>query len=90
MLQALPKGRKFDAVVRQVTELGADRIVPVVGARSVVEVADKADRLVARWEAVARAAYHQATNWEVLRARLLLASGVVDNDIAEHLAAFPG
>jgi 16S rRNA (uracil1498-N3)-methyltransferase len=59
--QALPKGRKLDEVVRQVTELGADRIVPVAAARSVTRLAgDRADRAVERWAAVARAAAEQA------------------------------
>lgn len=59
--QGLPKGRKLDEVVRQVTELGADRIVPVAADRSVTRLAgDKADRAVARWSAVARAAAEQA------------------------------
>lgn len=60
VVQALPKGRKLDAVVRQVTELGVDRIVPVTAHRSVVALGDRADRAVARWRAVARAACEQA------------------------------
>jgi 16S rRNA (uracil1498-N3)-methyltransferase len=59
--QALPKGRKLDEVVRQVTELGADAIVPVAAARSVTAVTgDKATKATARWTAVARAACSQA------------------------------
>jgi 16S rRNA (uracil1498-N3)-methyltransferase len=59
--QALPKGRKLDEVVRQVTELGADAIVPVAAARSVTALTgDKATRATVRWQAVARAACRQA------------------------------
>jgi 16S rRNA (uracil1498-N3)-methyltransferase len=59
--QALPKGRKLDEVVRQVTELGADAIVPVAAARSVTALTgDKATKATARWAAVARAACSQA------------------------------
>ncbi len=47
LAQALPKGRKLDEVVRLATELGVDRVVPVVAARSVVtltgERAERAD-----------------------------------------------
>lgn len=59
--QALPKGRKLDEVVRQVTELGADRIVPVAADRSVARLdGAKAAKAVERWQAVARAACEQA------------------------------
>ncbi len=61
LVQALAKGRKVDEVVRSATELGVDRISVVASARSVLKVAeDKADRLVERWRAVARAAAEQA------------------------------
>lgn len=59
--QALPKGRKLDEVVRQVTELGVDRIVPVAAERSVARLdGAKAAKAVERWAAVARAACEQA------------------------------
>lgn len=61
LLQGLPKGRKFDEIVRRATELGVDRISPVVTARG--ESRPKAGRvaaLVHRWEAVARAAAAQS------------------------------
>lgn len=61
VVQALAKGRKLDDVVRQVTELGADRVVPIAAERSVVRLAgDRAHRAVDRWRAVARAASEQA------------------------------
>lgn len=71
--QALPKGRKLDEVVRQVTELGVDGIVPVAAERSVTRLTGpKAERAVARWASVARAACEQArrtfrpTIWPIL------------------------
>lgn len=61
LVQALPKGRKLDEVVRQATELGVARIVPVAAARSVAVPRDeRAGRAVERWRAVARAAAEQA------------------------------
>jgi 16S rRNA (uracil1498-N3)-methyltransferase len=59
--QALPKARKLDEVIRQVTELGADRVVPVAAERSVARLdGDRAERAVTRWRAIARAAAEQA------------------------------
>ncbi|MTV26320.1 16S rRNA (uracil(1498)-N(3))-methyltransferase [Nitriliruptoraceae bacterium ZYF776] len=59
--QALPKGRKLDEVVRQVTELGVDTLVPVAAERSVVTLGgDRARKQRARWAAVARAASEQS------------------------------
>jgi 16S rRNA (uracil1498-N3)-methyltransferase len=65
--QGLPRGRKLDEVVRQVTELGVDRIVPVAAARSVTRLAgDRAARAVERWTAVARGAAEQSRRaWRV-------------------------
>ncbi|CAN5432074.1 16S rRNA (uracil(1498)-N(3))-methyltransferase [soil metagenome] len=66
VVQALPKGRKMEEVVQRLTELGVDRLRPTVTARTVKQVADKADR-VARWEAVALAAARQSRRARPLR-----------------------
>lgn len=59
--QALPKGRKLDEVVRACVELGMDALVPVAAGRSVRRPEGaRADKAVARWSAVARAACEQA------------------------------
>lgn len=61
VIHALPKGRKLDEVVRVLTELDVDRIVPVEAERSVVRL-DGPKRVKAgeRWRAVARSAVEQA------------------------------
>lgn len=59
--QALPKGRKLDEVVRQVTELGADEVIPVQAERSVARPpSERVGKLESRARAVARAAAEQA------------------------------
>jgi 16S rRNA (uracil1498-N3)-methyltransferase len=59
--QGLPRSRKLDEVVRQVTELGADRVVPVAATRSVTRLdGARADKAVERWRAVARSAAEQS------------------------------
>jgi 16S rRNA (uracil1498-N3)-methyltransferase len=59
--QALPKGRKLDEVVRQVTELGADEVIPVQAERSVARPpSERVGKLQSRAQAVARAAGEQA------------------------------
>jgi 16S rRNA (uracil1498-N3)-methyltransferase len=59
--QALPKGRKLDEVIRQVTELGVDGIVMVAADHSVAQIdAAKAERSRGRWASVARAASEQS------------------------------
>lgn len=58
---ALLKGKKLDTVVRQVTELGVDRIVPVI-TRHCVSRPDSGDllRKSHRWEGIAREATQQS------------------------------
>lgn len=61
VIHALPKQRKLDAVVSDLTELGVDRIVPASSERSQVELDDRrAAKAVARWRAVALAAAKQS------------------------------
>ncbi len=59
-IQALPKGDKCDAIVRDATELGVTRFVAAASRRSVVRLdeARSASR-VARWTRVAREAARQ-------------------------------
>ena len=56
VVHAVPKGGKFDDVVRVLVELGVDRIVPVVSERTVTRPRRGAER----WRAVARAAAEQS------------------------------
>ena len=57
---AVLKGGRSETVVQKLTELGVDRIVPFVAARSVVQWdGDKAARQVQRWRRVAREAVMQ-------------------------------
>lgn len=61
VVHALPTGRKLDEVVRRLSELGVDRLQPVISAR--VENRprrDKAVKQAGRWRAVAHAAAKQA------------------------------
>ena len=57
VLQAVPKGNKMDYVIEKVVELGAQRIVPVLCARSYAGVS--ATKLV-RWRNIARSAAQQS------------------------------
>lgn len=61
VVHALPAGRKLDEVVRRLSELGADRLQPVISARAENRPRrDKAAKQVGRWRAVAHAAAKQA------------------------------
>jgi 16S rRNA (uracil1498-N3)-methyltransferase len=59
-LQGMAKGDKMDGIVRDATELGAVRIVPVLTAFGVVKLADaRVKARVQRWERIAREAARQ-------------------------------
>jgi 16S rRNA (uracil1498-N3)-methyltransferase len=93
LAQALPKGRKLDEVVRVATELGVDRIVPVIAERSLSRPDDrKADRAAERWRAVARAACEQARrpHRPTLDAPVPTAGLVARLDPGPVLVAVPG
>jgi 16S rRNA (uracil1498-N3)-methyltransferase len=53
--QCLPKGKKMDLIIQKCTELGVDRIIPVLSERSIA----KADKLE-RWQKIAKEAAEQS------------------------------
>lgn len=59
LLQCIGKGDKFDAIVRDATELGATGIVAVESARTIVRLGDKALARVERWRRIAIEAARQ-------------------------------
>jgi 16S rRNA (uracil1498-N3)-methyltransferase len=66
LVQALGKGDKMDAIVRDATELGATRIAPVIAERSVVRPEESTAR-VERWRRIAIEAARQCGRGDVPR-----------------------
>ncbi len=63
LAQALPKGATMDEIVRQATELGAARIVPLLTERTQVRLDDdRAGRKEAKWRTAAIEAAKQCGN----------------------------
>ena len=59
--QALPKADKMELIITKAVELGAARIVPVATSRAVVRLDEtKAEKKVARWNAISEAAAKQS------------------------------
>lgn len=60
LLQGIPKGDRMEGIIRAATELGVARVLPVVGARTVVRLEPGRWRERARrWQRVAREAAKQ-------------------------------
>ncbi len=63
LAQAMPKGSAMDDIVRQATEVGAARIVPLVSERTQVHLdGDRADKKVEKWRTTAIEAAKQCGN----------------------------
>lgn len=60
LIQGLPKGAKMDLIVRQATEAGVARIVPLVSRRCAVPSARDAQQRLPRWERIVREALQQS------------------------------
>ena len=87
LFQGVAKGEKMDAIVRQAVEIGAEEIVPVLTARSVVQLdARKAAQRAERWRRVATAAAKQAKRTSVPA----VADPVRLRDALPLLAAYDG
>jgi len=60
LLQAIPKGSRMDTVVEKGTELGMDRLVPVMTDRTITRLDEaKSRKRCERWERVAHGAARQ-------------------------------
>ncbi|WP_438015695.1 RsmE family RNA methyltransferase [Sorangium sp. So ce315] len=81
-IQAVGKGDKMDAVVRDATELGATRIIPAIAARSVARPAE--DR-AQRWRRIAVEAARQCGRGDAPRvdAPMSLAAALAEAQAAE-------
>ncbi|MFI5335299.1 MAG: RsmE family RNA methyltransferase [Opitutales bacterium] len=63
LAQALPKGAVMDEIVRQATEIGAARIVPLLSERTQVHLeADRAEKKIEKWRTTAIEAAKQCGN----------------------------
>ncbi len=63
LAQALPKGAVMDEIVRQATELGAARLMPLLSARSQVQLdAERAEKKTAKWRTASIEAAKQCGN----------------------------
>jgi 16S rRNA (uracil1498-N3)-methyltransferase len=59
--QSLPKGDKLETVIQKCTELGADRFIPFVSERTVVQYDEKKEgKRLERWRKIAKEAAEQA------------------------------
>jgi 16S rRNA (uracil1498-N3)-methyltransferase len=63
LAQALPKGATMDDIIRQATEVGAARIIPVLSERTQVHLdGDRADKKIEKWRTGAIEAAKQCGN----------------------------
>lgn len=85
---ALTKGERPDWTVQKLTELGVDRIVPLLAARSVVRPErERAARQLARWRRIAREAACQARRaWvpEVAEVTTFVAAAATPGAVLAH------
>ncbi|TAH60346.1 MAG: 16S rRNA (uracil(1498)-N(3))-methyltransferase [Gottschalkiaceae bacterium] len=60
--QGIPKSSKMDFIIQKCTELGVNRIVPVINTRTVVKLATEKEELmkVERWQRIAKEAAKQS------------------------------
>jgi 16S rRNA (uracil1498-N3)-methyltransferase len=61
LVQAIPKKQNMDSIVEKATELGVDRIIPVITARTVsCPSRDKQTKFIGRWRKIALEASRQS------------------------------
>lgn len=65
LLQGIGKGERFDAIVRDATELSATAIVAVESARTIVRLKERAPARLERWRRIATEAARQCKRGDV-------------------------
>jgi 16S rRNA (uracil1498-N3)-methyltransferase len=66
LLQALPKGEKFDWIIHKSTELGVSKIIPVITQRTIVNILpSKLERRMERWNKIAIEAAKQSLRMDI-------------------------
>jgi 16S rRNA (uracil1498-N3)-methyltransferase len=60
LIQCLPKATKMDLIVRQATEAGVQRVIPVYSRFSQVRFSEEAEKKLERWQRIARQAVQQS------------------------------
>ena len=65
LVQALGKGDRFDQIVRDATELGATRIIPLLTRRTIVKPGERGARKVERWRTIAAEAARQSIRGDI-------------------------
>ncbi|MCM8785377.1 MAG: 16S rRNA (uracil(1498)-N(3))-methyltransferase [Candidatus Omnitrophica bacterium] len=57
LFQCIPKGDRFDFIIREVTQFGVKRIVPVISKRTIVKISEeKIEKKIKRWNKIAQEA----------------------------------
>jgi len=54
------KEQKMDYILQKTTELGVDKIIPVIANRSVVKLNDKREKKIVRWQTIVKEASEQS------------------------------
>lgn len=62
LLQGIPKSTKMELIIQKCTELGINRVIPIITERTVVQLKDKKseDKKVQRWQKIADEASKQS------------------------------
>lgn len=60
LYQGIPKSQKMDLIIQKVTEIGANRIVPIKFERNVRVIDEKEDKQIIRWQKIAQEAAKQS------------------------------
>ncbi len=78
LYQGLPKGTKMEMIIQKAVELGVYEIVPFSSLRAIVQIKDKQDKKIDRWQRIAYEAAKQSKRGiiPVVKAPLTL-SGVL-------------
>jgi len=83
LLQGIARGEKMDLILQKATELGVNAIIPISSQRSEVRLdADRAEKRLAHWQAVVRAACAQC-------GRAYIPNVAAPQSLTQSLSALP-
>ena len=91
LYQGVPKGSKMDLIIQKCVELGIHSIVPVITARTIVDLsrAEKANKKVARWRKISEEAAKQSKRGIIPEIHLPLHYSEVIEMVSDSLKLLP-
>lgn len=93
LYQGISKGSKMDYIIQKSVELGVSRIIPIITERTIVDVENKGNKKIERWQRIALEAAKQSKRGKIPIIEEILSIKELENNFSKNelnLIAYEG